>query len=321
MTHIGIIGLGSIGRRHASVFGTIEGVTLSALRSGGKQDAPAGLPPMQVFADPAVFWNSALDGVVVATPTALHGEALHALLAADRVSALIEKPLVGSRAELPDGFQRLEHRVRVAYCLRFHPLVAEVTRLLNSGAVGRPVRASLSFGYHLPLFHPGADHRKEYSARADLGGGALRTMSHELDLVRHWLGRVAAVAGDVRRLSDVTVDADDSVALILRTESGVQVMVDIDFLSPTYRRTGWISGTEGRMEYCFSAHSVRVDRYDGTQILLQPETADMYLLQAMDFVGFVRGEKSAAGTLSQSIELLRCMEAAETISPLAELSS
>ncbi|UJR80416.1 Gfo/Idh/MocA family protein [Sandaracinus amylolyticus] len=315
---IGVVGLGSIGRRHARCLKDLGVDRVLALRSGrgATRELPTDLSFVIEERDADRFWSSSLDGVIVATPTALHGEALARIASRPGLPALVEKPLVAHRNELSEAVIAAADRIRVAYCLRFHPLVRAVHDLLaREGApLGRIVRAQLSFGQHLPKFHPDADYRTEYSARRDLGGGVLRTISHELDLVLHWMGRLVSVTGDVARLSDLEIDVDDSVALVLRTQRGAQVMVDLDYLSPSYRRHGWIQGTGGRLDYSFTDGVVRFTPYDGAAVELHraPEVPfDFYRAQMIDFLDFVSGRASTAATLSDSLHLLTVMELAE----------
>lgn len=303
---IGIVGLGSIGTRHARVFRNL-GAEVVALRSGHGRAAHPDLADVISHRE----WESfveGLSGVVVATPTALHGASLSKLVESG-IPALVEKPLVSARAELPHAAQlkALEPRVRVAYCLRFHPVVTAIRQCLEEVA---PLRGRFSFGFQLPRFHPGVDYRREYSARRDLGGGALRTLSHELDLAQHLLGPFDTVQGENARLSSLEIDVDDYVGVVARMKSGARAMIDIDLFSPSYERSGTLVGERARIDYRFGPDSVVVRGADSEKRLTLAGP-DMYEAQASDFLGWLEGAPSRNGTLAESLDLLRVMEEVE----------
>src|SRR5215813_6898226 len=87
----------------------------------------------EVLADPAV------EGVVIATPAALHGAlARQALLAGKDV--LVEKPLALTEAEGRAVVQLAEQRGRVlmvGHWLWYHPAVLKLKELISQGALGR----------------------------------------------------------------------------------------------------------------------------------------------------------------------------------------
>jgi predicted dehydrogenase len=107
------------------------------------------------------FWQAGLDAVVIANPTSLHGSAL--VRAAERGLAIfVEKPLVASLDQLPTLSEPITRRVVVGFCLRFHPLVRAIRRILTAGAtspgqLGRVLKARLYFGSYLPRWQPNVD--------------------------------------------------------------------------------------------------------------------------------------------------------------------
>ena len=64
-------------------------------------------------------------------------------------------------------------------------------QLLDDGVIGRPLSARFFVGEYLPDFHPDEDYRKGYSARADLGGGVMLTLIHDIDLATWFFGSPA----------------------------------------------------------------------------------------------------------------------------------
>ncbi|MBA7582435.1 hypothetical protein ES708_24363 [subsurface metagenome] len=65
-------------------------------------------------------------------------------------------------------------------------------------------------GEYLPFWHPYEDYRKSYAAKKELGGGVLRTLSHEIDLVQYWFGEYEKIFAKISKISDLDIEVDDS---------------------------------------------------------------------------------------------------------------
>lgn len=318
---IGIIGFGSIGRRHARALRAIgvEDVVALRTRRGVLQDKPPDLAFVEELAYPDALERESFDAFIVANPSSLHGETVRTLLPLER-PMLVEKPLVADRGELPEMTERERARILVGFPMRFHSLIRSITRSLRDGAIGEPIAGRLTFRSHLPDWHPYADYRVEYMGRKDLGGGIARTACHEIDLVQYWFGRVSAVSGVVARLSELEVTADDVAHFVCRT-ANASVIVELDFCSPRYRREGSIVGTEGAIEYDF-ARATAVRHVRGTTESLElsqggdpAELVDrMYEDQLRDFLRFVQSGESENASVIEGLHVASIVECAERAS-------
>lgn len=219
-----VVGYGSIGARHARLLAGLDHDTACLTRN---QDCPF---PVFASAREAVT-GFAPEAAVIATATAEHQRSLGDLAQAGFLGrVLVEKPLFHcSGLTPPPG----PGPVFVGYNLRFHPLVARLAELL---AGRRIVSIQAYVGQHLSLWRPGRDFRATYSAHRDQGGGVLRDLSHELDLVQFLAGpwvRVAALAGT---FGDLGIQAEDTACLLLETGNCPAVTVQLNYLDPRPRR-------------------------------------------------------------------------------------
>jgi predicted dehydrogenase len=210
-----VVGLGSIGQRHARVLKELgHRVTTVSRRGDGDYTSIAGAI---AAADP--------EYAVIATETSQHAESLRQLAEADfRGSVLVEKPLFAQSAPAPDyPFASLV----VGYHLRFHPVMAAFAeRLGGRGAI----TVSAYVGQDLRDWRPGRDHRTTASATQQAGGGVLRDLSHELDYLLWLFGpwqRVAALGGASGARQ---VDVDDHLDLLLEMQRSQAVQVHMDYL-------------------------------------------------------------------------------------------
>jgi predicted dehydrogenase len=167
-----------------------------------------------------------VDAVYVVTPVHLHAEQVIAAAKAGK-HVLCEKPLARTASEarpMVDACRDAGVLLREAYMLRCHEAHRAIVRLLQEGAIGKPVCASVWWGFLYP--------RIEGAWRQDPalgGGGSLMDVGcHVFDLLDMFLGPVARVACRANTLvQDYAVD--DNATTLLEFESGVQASVITSF--------------------------------------------------------------------------------------------
>lgn len=210
-----VIGLGSIGQRHARVLGELgHDVATVSRRGGGDHHSIA-----------KVLAASRPGYVVIATETSDHAASLQQLAEADfRGTVLVEKPVFAHLQPVPDyPFARLV----VGYNLRFHPVM---TAFADRLAGRQAITVSAYVGQDIREWRPGRDHRATASATRQAGGGVLRDLSHELDYLLWLFGpwqRVAALGGSSGTRQ---VAVEDHLDLLLEMTRSAAVQVHMDYL-------------------------------------------------------------------------------------------
>ena len=283
-----VVGLGSIGERHVRNLQHLGVGELIVCRSRG-------LPPRGVDPDSfevVIGLEAALlrrpDFAVICTPTSLHFAQALACIEAG-VPTLIEKPATTTREELSRlRAAAMAHGTlwSVAYMMRHHPLLKRAKALIRSGELGALRSFRSHWGEYLPDWHPWEDYRDSYAAKAALGGGALLTLSHDLDLAAWFLGVLDEVA--VHRGYDSTLEVDVDVIsdVLLRSSTGVMGACHLNLIERVARR---------EYSLLFDAGSVQIDYYGSEMTVKRPaETStlslkqfdrnDMFLAQNDDFL-------------------------------------
>ena len=191
-----ILGLGSIGRRHATLLRQhfSHEVELVSMRTHmGQELNDLGIPEISGWDEISA---QSLDVALIANPTNMHIDT--AIRCAERgLHLFIEKP-IDCRLDGLDHLLRIvaERRLTayVAYPMRFHPVVRE----LKSRLVGRKIlHANMVCASFLPGWRPNQDHLKGYSASWARGGGVFLDMSHEIDMAEYLFGPVTEHRRDV----------------------------------------------------------------------------------------------------------------------------
>ena len=190
MLRIGLIGCGGMGQAHRSVFGKLQG------RARFAAAIDPILPRAQAVADlmgcdtVATDYRQVLndiDAAIVAVPHHLHHPIGMALLRRGK-HLLMEKPLANTEEEclaLIDAAERAGLMLMVAYCMRFHPIVVEMERLIKARTYGELFQLSIWTEQHTQG-EPGSwMHCKE-----TLGGGQLFSHGcHYIDILLAWMGQ------------------------------------------------------------------------------------------------------------------------------------
>jgi predicted dehydrogenase len=261
-----LAGLGSAGRRHFQnlrALGCSDFVFYRTYRSS--------LPDSEIG-----DWFSTSDlqaalarrpnFAIVSNPTASH---LEVACAAARAGChlFIEKPLSHSLdqcQELADLARQQGLTVMIGCQFRFHPLLISLRRQLGEGRLGELLGARAEWGEYLPDWHPWEDHRTSYSARADLGGGAVLTLIHPLDYLYWLFGGVRDVQAAVRRVPSLQTSAEDDWAEItLRFDSGLIGQVHLDYVQKPAVHRLWVGGDRGRATCDFHAGTLVWQPLDG----------------------------------------------------------
>jgi predicted dehydrogenase len=291
-----LVGLGSIGRRHARNWAALGVGPLAICRQrGGPLPEPLGLEISEYDDLDQALGREQPDVVIVTNPTSLHMDAACAALRA-AAHVFVEKPLSNSLDRVSDLLDdaAVQHKhVMVGYNLRFHPGLQRLKELLQEGVIGTVVSARAEAGEFLPDWHPWEDYRDSYSGRRDLGGGAVLTFSHELDALCWLLGAPRQITALAAHASSLEIDTEDVCDMVLQYDHGCAATVHVDYVRRPPTRTIELVGERGVLRWDYTAN--RVDHYDaaGGQWCVEEgdprfERNDMYVAELRHFVDCVR---------------------------------
>ena len=309
-----VVGAGSSGVRHArnlvALGARVAAVDVDERRASA---IPATEAPPPFDLDRV----DGFDGVVVATPTALHREQAMAALGGG-AAVLVEKPLAASEDGLDDLVHAAGGRLTVGYNLRLHRPVERLRELLRAGRAGRVIHVRAWFGSHLPDWRPDVDYRNTYSAQAAFGGGVLRDASHELDLLVWLFGAAWTVEGAVTaRRSNLDIDVEDVAVAVLRSADGIPALLSLDYVSRRYRRGLEVVGEDATLRLDWARGTLEVEDANGVVVEDAGESVEeSYRREAAAFLDLVagRGEplvSAAEGAVSVRL-IARIEEAAQS---------
>jgi predicted dehydrogenase len=216
---IAIAGAGLIGQAHIAALLACPSAKLCALVD------PSSLAQEQAKRI-GVAWFASLgellaqqrpDGVVLATPNALHlPQALQCIHAG--VPSLLEKPIAATVNEAEQIVQASEQHgvpVLIGHHRAHSPIMAKAVEVVQSGQLGRVVAVQGSATFYKPV-----EYFEQGPWRSQLGGGPiLLNMIHEVHNLRMLCGEISAVQA-IKSHAVRGFAVEDTVAITLRFESG-----------------------------------------------------------------------------------------------------
>lgn len=239
MIRVAIIGASFARDAYLPALRHIPGAQVVALASGrlssAKAAAPQGVPAYDDWQ--AMLAEHRPDLVCIATPTNLHAPMTLAALALG-AHVLCEKPTAmnaGEARAMLNAARAAGRLHMIDHELRFNPNRALVARMIAEGDLGeiRHVNiANIGASWADPASRPLGD----WWSDAAQGGGRLGANgSHQVDMLRWWLGEPAAVIGQALTLVPGRVDkatgkawtatADDLAHFTLEMRSGALAQV------------------------------------------------------------------------------------------------
>jgi predicted dehydrogenase len=138
--------------------------------------------------------------------------------------------------------------------------------------------------------------------------------------MRYFFGDVNELFASMEKLSNLEIDVDDNVHIFCRMKTGSRIHVELDYLNPTYQRTGRILGEEGELRYSFSTRKVSLTDFKGnTKIVYENPKLDpnkMYLNQIKDFINLIQNQNRVRCTFNDGAEVMKIIKATEDSSQL-----
>lgn len=315
--HILIIGSGSVGKRHARNFSAL-GCRISCMdpRVDRNVELATETPIDKAFTSvEEALAASKFDGAIICSPPHAHVLQTEACLEA-YLPVLLEKPvcqdLAGARY-LVEAAKRLGVPVLLGYTWRWWPPLGRVRALLAERAVGTLRHVRFVMSAHLADWHPWERYQDFFMAQRELGGGALLDESHWTDLACWMFGEPEAVNARIEKLSDLEIDTDDNVDMLLIYPNGLRVSLHLDLYGRPHEKSITFVGETGTIRWSADPNQVAVGHgitgWNYTD-LFECERNEMFVAMAQEFIKVLSGERSMYCTLDDGVTVLRVIEAA-----------
>lgn len=229
----GLIGLGMMGRHHARVLASLDGVDLVGIAdpAGGVPGAaPSGVPVVDSL---DALLALGVDYAMVATPTQYHLETALTLASAG-VNALIEKPLttdLASAREIADAFEAAGLIGTVGHIERYNPALQHARARIANGDLGE-------------IYQITTRRQGPFPGRIADVGVILDLATHDIDLTA-WVAQQPYTSVAARTAHRSGRPHEDLVAITGQLADGTVTNHLVNWLSPMKERLTVITGEKG----------------------------------------------------------------------------
>lgn len=316
MTHVLVVGSGSVGRRHARNLAALGcAISCADPRTDRRDELAKETPVRGAHEDiAAALQADRFDGIVIASPTAFHVDQSVAALSAG-LPVLLEKPVspaLGEALRLQRAVSDSGQRLLLGYTWRWWPPLRRVRQRLAEGAIGRLLHVQFTMAAHLADWHPWEPYQDFFMSSRALGGGALLDESHWIDLMVWLLGQPEWVWGDVGRISDLDIETDDNVDVLAGYASGTRVSLHLDLYGRPHEKSIRFVGEGGTILWTAAPNRVRIGRGmdpDWVDETFTCERNDMFVDVAREFLEVMAGAPPRTCTIADGVAVMRLIEA------------
>ncbi len=228
----GLIGLGMMGRHHARVLGSLDGVDLVAVADpGGDVHRVAGGRPVYETIEQLI--EHGIDYCMVAVPTIYH-EPIGLALAEAGVHAMIEKPLAqdaGSAERVAKAFADRGLVGATGHIERYNPALQQARARLEAGELGE-------------VYQVQTRRQGPFPARIADVGVVKDLGTHDIDLTA-WVTQQTFASVAARTAYKSGREHEDLVAVVGQLSNGTVTSHLVNWLSPLKERVTIITGERG----------------------------------------------------------------------------
>lgn len=313
--HILVVGAGSAGKRHARNFRQL-GCWISAFdpREDRLQEIAGEGSLVGSFNQlPNALRAAQYDGYVIASPPIFHVDQALDIIKRRPRWVLCEKPLAVTMQEA-NRLEKFADRILLGYTYRWWPPLQSFRRRLKSGEIGAVRTMRFVMSAHLADWHPWENYRDFFMAKSEQGGGALLDESHFIDLMLWFLGWPSRVYAQVEKISQLEINADDNVDILVAYASGARVNLHLDLIGRPHERSITAVGDQGTLTYAYEENAVKVCHEGAAKWERETFTCErneMFVGVAKEYLELLKGSAGSKPTCTvrDGIDALKIVDA------------
>ena len=300
---VGILGLGSIGLRHArncleenvAVFGYDK----SQVKKNNAQKYGIKVVSKSTLLEKTKYF-------IVCTPSSLHHDDINYLLK-DAKRILVEKPFTHDYLRTKRILKNLKNiEIFTGFNLRFHSIVKKVKQILDENLLGKILWSNSIVCSDLNLWRPGSNIKKNYTNNL-VCGGVIYDYSHEIDLINYFFGKNRRILSFNKNSKRLGLRVDDYASILMESKDNVLSNITMDYCCGPSIRKGIIRGIEASLFYDLINRKIKVLSKSGKKILNETHNTNFdqeYKDEIKSFFNIKKNKKTLA-TANDGLEVSR----------------
>jgi len=296
---IGVLGTGSIGKRHMRNIQTGQYGDIACFDPSPKtlEEVNQLFPQVKSFDNEEELFSTINPQVLfICSPPQHHIPQLRKAIEND-CHVFIEKPFclhIDDAKEILELADSKRLKVMTGFNMRYVSQLITLKEWLKDGKIGQLLTCKVNISSYMPNWHPWEDYRQGFMAFNRSGGGALFDCVHGIDMAQWFAGKIMKLSAIQNTLS-LEMETDDAVAIIGETETGAAINLYFDFLDRSNRRIIELIGTEGTAIWDLQTeHSLRLYHSQQHQNTFSTDKFDWdscYQLEIAEFFGAIANDE------------------------------
>lgn len=308
-----VVGLGSIGKRHARLLAGRDDMTVELCEPNETilRAACEELGELTSYDSYDAALASKPDMVVIATPHTVHADQTVAALDA-QIHVLCEKPMsdsVEGAQRMVDAAARSSAVLNIGFMLHFHPALRRIKELIDSGRLGQIMHVHARVGTYITLVNS----LSRYQSR--LEGALLLDYAHQPDVLHWWLGhtpRGAYVAGG--KAGSMELQSNPNfLAITLDFDEPMIATTHLNYAQMPQRHEYEVVGDKAWALFNVDEGVLRIGTRSDQSIVEETfgqQRDEMYIAEHQAFVDAVEGRRAPESPAEDAIVSMRIIEAA-----------
>jgi len=314
MRRIIVVGLGSIGRRHARLLSARTDLRVEAVEPDDESLARARseIGEMHIYPSFEAAVATRPEMVLIATPPCLHADQTIAALAAG-CHVLCEKPMCDNLADakrMQKAAESADKVVSIGFSGHFSPPVIRLRELMQNGELGQLVYAHLHVGTYLTLVLSLSRHQ------AELEGAVMLDYAHQPDFLFWALSRNPRgvyVAGEQAGRQELQSNPN-VVSLTCDYEDPLITSIHLNFVQAPAQARYEVIGDQGWAALDLETGQLRIGSggHEGSireEMFPQPRDA-IYQAEHQTFMDAVDGKCQTESPVNEAIQSMYVIDAA-----------
>tara|TARA_Y100000031_G_C8161157_1_gene357050 strand:- start:26 stop:973 length:948 start_codon:yes stop_codon:yes gene_type:complete len=262
-----IIGLGSIGQRHALNLIKIGYKNLIFQTPNKNKIQNKKLKKIKAYKKLNYALYEKPDLAFICTPTNSHTE-IAIKLAKKKINFFMEKPVGNNENKIKKLIKLCKKNKiinMVGYMMRFHPAIIKLKSIINNSKKGDFFYFNSEWGEYLPEWnkYTKKNYKKNYAANKSMGGGVALTLSHDLDTARFLFGDVSGVSVKKNNFNPLKIQAESIIDFNVNFKNNIYGNIHLDYLQKNKIRVWNLIGIKKRVTFDYYKKQLLIKKEKG----------------------------------------------------------
>jgi predicted dehydrogenase len=277
-TRVLVVGLGSIGQRHARLLSERMDVELHICDMIEKHR----IDTVSTLVNPVVFEYSHFPDALLAKPDIVFiclPNQLHVPIGLQAIQGgadvFVEKPIsdsIEAAQKLVDAAELNGRFLQVGYMLRLDEGLCKMKSIIDADGIGNLVGGRAMIGTFITLLNAKSPDREKNP------NSLIVDYTHELDFIRWFFGEVDNIKAMGSRVGNLEMKPTPNIfQMILKMKSDALVQVHMDYIQFPQRRIFEVYGDRGTLSYDFMTGEIRHFKFQK-----EHQWEDIYVAPIMD---------------------------------------